>query len=75
MNVNCKEDAQLRPCAGHGLDFFAEEHNEPGSLIALLRGFEWLHEGAEAVEILIRPPDDTYDAVTLADARRTFEGL
>lgn len=73
MRVIWKGQAGLRPHAGHGFDFFAEESMKPASLLAVLRGFEWLHSHAEEVEILIRPPDDAYDETTLAAARMMIE--
>ena len=73
VNVNWKEDASIHPQAGHGLDFCAGEHITPDSLIAVLRGFAWLHEELEEVEILIRPAGETYDRAFLAEARSTIE--
>ncbi len=66
------EAGDLSPGAGHGVDFFADNDRERG-LIAVLRGFEWLHRSPETVEIEIRPPDEEYDDVFLADAQSSID--
>jgi len=65
----------LQGSRGHGIDFFAEpaERQCDANLIAVIRGFEALLGRSNEVEIFIRPPDDVYDAVFLAEAQRAIE--
>jgi len=73
VKVRWTEKADLEPRAGHGFDFHSGKRVELENLIAVLRGFEWMHLKLDEVEIYIRPPDDSFDAETLADARHAIE--
>lgn len=73
MLIAWVESANLEAGAGHGVDFFAGEEPTGDDLVAVLRGFEWLHGSPESVEIAIRPPDDEYDGAFLANARASIE--
>ncbi len=73
LKVKWTEDASIYPQAGHGLDFCSGERRTEDSLVAVLRGFGWLHQPAEEVEIRIRPSNDADDEERLVQARRDIE--
>ena len=75
MRVVWVTDAQLRPAAGHGVDFHSDASLSNESLVALVRDFEWLHGDPEVVEVRIRPAGDTYDAETLGCVRAIIESF
>jgi hypothetical protein len=73
MNIVWIECDNLERGADHGIDFTARSGNGPGEVIAVLRGFEWLHRRPDVVEIAIRPPGKGLDASFLEEARRSIE--
>jgi len=73
VKVKWTEDASIYPQSGHGLDFCSGERRTSESLVAVLRGFGWLREPADEVQIRIRPPDDHHDEAYLAQARQEIE--
>ena len=66
------ERSDLRAFDGHGVDFLADPQGEPESVIAVIRGFAWLHGHTNTVEIWIRPTDQSYDEAFLAEARESI---
>jgi len=67
-----KEQGGLRAAAGHGVDFLTDPRGEPDSVIAVIRGFAWLHGQTDTIEISIRPPDGSYDEAFLAEAKQSI---
>jgi hypothetical protein len=67
------EDDGLIPLGGHGVDFFAGSAAQSARLIAVVRGFEWLHGKPETVEVRIRPASHAFDALILLEARAGIE--
>ena len=67
------EDADIRPGAGHGVDFFTDPSNSWESFFALVSGFEWLHGRPETVGVRILPAGGSYDEAFLSDARVQIE--
>ncbi len=74
MSPSWTESTQLRPYGGHGIDFFADAERAAGTLIAVIRGFDWL-VGPREIEVAIRPADSSYDAAFLAEARVDIERM
>lgn len=67
------QDNDLIPLGGHGVDFFAGSLVQSAQLIAVVRGFEWLHGKPETVEVRISPASDAIDAALLREARAVIE--
>jgi hypothetical protein len=68
---NCGLDWRV---VGHILLFFASESTKSNEdLLAVLRGYDWLHGRPRTVEIEVRPPDSAYDDEFLAAARADIE--
>jgi hypothetical protein len=65
-----KERSGLQAFGGHGVDFLVDPGGEPDSVIAVIRGFAWLHTQTDTIEIWIRPADESYDEAFLAEARQ-----
>jgi len=72
VHIIWTQDSDLIPLGGHGVDFFAGLV-QPAQLIAVVRGFEWLHGKPETVEVRISPASDAIDAVLLREARAVIE--
>lgn len=70
--ITWKERSGLRAFEGHGTDFLADPEGEPDCVIAVIRGFAWLHGEADTVEIWIRPADELYDEAFLAEAKQSI---
>ena len=64
------ERSDLEAFGGHGVDFLADPRGEPDKVIAVIRGFGWLHGQTDTIEIWIRPADESYDEAFLAEARK-----
>ena len=75
MQIAWTVDASLRPYAGHGIDFFSDESRAEGTLVAVIRGFEWLSGMTGETEALIRPADERYGVEFLARARLDIEQM
>jgi hypothetical protein len=74
LTVLWVDSDDLEPGAGHGVDFFAGEPSSSDAvLIAVLRGFDWLHGDPDTVEIAIRRPDVHFDVSFLSEARASIE--
>jgi hypothetical protein len=73
MQIIWVEDGDLRPYGGHGIDFFSDPDESPASLVAVLRGFDWLHFEPDVVEVGIRPASSEYPVKALAAARGAIE--
>jgi hypothetical protein len=73
MQIVWVVDDDLSPYAGHGIDFFADPGRSAESLVAVLRGFDWLHFEPETVEVRIRAEDSEFSADALAGARAAIE--
>jgi hypothetical protein len=70
VRIAWKEQNDLEAGAGHGIDFHAGEPGEsPDNLIAVIRGFGWVDQEDELLEIAIRSPDDLYDQGFLQAAK------
>lgn len=66
------ERSGLQAFGGHGVDFLADPRGESDSVIAVIRGFAWLHGETNTVEIWIRPADELYDEAFLAEAKQSI---
>lgn len=66
------ERSGLRAFDGHGVDFLADPRGEPTSVIAVIRGFAWLHGQTNTIEIRIRSADESYDEAFLAEAKESI---
>jgi len=73
MRIIWIEDDGLIPGGGHGVDFVNGPSERSADLVAVLRGFEWLHGDPEAVEVRIRPVRAGSDSNCLRDARPLIE--
>lgn len=67
------EDDGLVPGGGHGVDFFSGPAERSADVVAVLRGFEWLHGNPEAVEVRIRSAGTGLAHNYLRDARPLIE--
>ncbi len=67
------EDNALVPGGGHGVDFFNGPAERSAELIAVLRGFEWLHGDPDTVEVRIRSAGTVLNPVHPRDARPLIE--
>jgi hypothetical protein len=73
MRVVWIEQAGLSAGAGHGVDFGSDDPSTGGELLAVVRGFLWCQERPGEIEVFIRPPDETFAAEFLAEAKRAIE--
>lgn len=64
------ERSGFQAFGGRGVDFLADPSGESDSVIAVIRGFAWLHGQTNTVEIWIRPADQSYDEAFLTEARQ-----
>ena len=75
MELKWVESDALAPGGGHGVDFFAGDPWADGSLlVAVVRGFEWLHGNPETVEVEILRPGGDFDSAFQAETRASIQG-
>ena len=72
MRIAWTEDDAMTPGADHGVDFFSDSSKGSAELIAVLRGFDWLHGDPDVVEVRIRSAG-TVDAAHLVTTRSLIE--
>lgn len=76
MRIVWIDDENIRPQAGHGIDFFIGGDPSVGRLIAVLRGFDWLHGQPERVEVHLRPVGGPgFDAIARREICAAIERL
>lgn len=73
MKVLWVEQEVLQPFGGHGIDFFVDDGQKAQSLMAVLRGFAWLHGNPDLVEVLIRPVGEVFTKELIDHARPAIE--
>jgi len=66
------ERSGLEAFRGHGVDFLADPRGESESVIAVIRGFAWLHGQSDTIEIWVRPAYELYDEAFLAGAKQSI---
>lgn len=54
MQIIWKENLNLRPGSGHGVDFYYSEKYGAENHLAFLKGFKWFHEKPDLKEIRIK---------------------
>src|SRR5690606_18206921 len=74
VKVRWVESDSLTPGAGHGVDFFAgDPFTEDAVLIAVVRGFDWLHGNPKTVDVGIRKPGADFGPSFLEETRASIE--